>query len=34
LAIDKAGTYTLEASTSGAAPVTSGAFTITTTTAP
>jgi len=34
LAIDKAGTYTLEASTSGAATVTSGEFTITTATAP
>jgi hypothetical protein len=30
LAVDKAGTYTLEASASGAATVTSGAFTITT----
>jgi len=34
LAIDKAGTYTLSASASGAATITSGAFTITTTTAP
>jgi len=34
LAIDKAGTYTLSASASGAATITSGAFTITTTTTP
>lgn len=34
LAIDKAGTYTLQASASGAAAVTSGAFTITTATTP
>jgi hypothetical protein len=34
LAIDKAGTYTLRASTSGAADITSGAFTITTVTTP
>ncbi len=34
LAIDKAGTYTLEASASGAATVTSSAFSITTVTTP
>jgi len=34
LAIDKAGTYTLIASTSGATTITSGAFTITPTTGP
>ncbi len=34
LAIDKAGTYTLEASTSGAATVTSSTFSITTVTGP
>ena len=34
LAIDKAGTYTLRASTSGSAAVTSSAFSITTVTAP
>ena len=34
LAIDKAGAYTLQASASGASPVTSGAFTVTTVTAP
>ena len=34
LAIDKAGTYTLQASASGAAAVTSGAFSITTVTGP
>jgi len=34
LAVDKAGTYRLEASTSGAAAVTSAAFSITTATAP
>ncbi|HEY3221457.1 MAG TPA: hypothetical protein VGJ80_12050 [Gemmatimonadales bacterium] len=34
LAIDKAGTYTLQASASGAETVTSGAFTITTGTTP
>jgi hypothetical protein len=34
LSIDKAGTYTLQASASGSATVTSGAFTITTPTTP
>ena len=34
LAVDKAGTYTLQASASGAAPVTSTAFAITTVTEP
>ena len=34
LRIDKVGTYTLQASASGATPVTSNAFTITTVTAP
>lgn len=34
LAIDAAGTYTLRASTNGAAPVTSGAFVVTTVTGP